>query len=113
MIKAQISKNVIKRNRNGKMNFEARSQRSKIIISAAVSAVCMVITYTLLNSFLSWDVLSWVCLEELTVCVFAMVVRIDGMNIFEFYFIRIFGKKDIRLFDKKSFLNDRDRGDKK
>lgn len=108
MIKAKISKNVIKRNRNGKMNFASTGQKTKYFIAMAISLAVIGLTYKLTGVFNGWITIS----EVLAVFILIVYER-EGMNIVVYCYKVFTNNKDIRLFDKKSFLTDRDRSGKK
>ncbi len=109
MIKAKISKNVIKRNRNGKMNFAATGQKTKYFIAIVISLALIGITYKLTGIFNGWITM----LEVLAVFILIAYER-EGMNIVVYCYKVFTNNKDIRLFDRKSFLtNLTDRSGKK
>ncbi len=113
MIKAKISKNVIKRNRNGKMNFAAKNQKSRIAIAFVVYAAIAGITLKLFGGMN--DLTGWAIMAEAVCILLLFVYKKEGMNIVVYYYMVLAHNKDIRLFNKKSFLTDttNKRSDKK
>lgn len=110
MIKAKISKNVIKRNRQGKMNFVSTEKFSRFILPLSMVAVVCGITYKLIG----WsEYTSWIIFFEVLIIFLLFSYKKEGMNIVVYCYKVFTNNKDIRLFDKKSFLTDRDRRDKK
>lgn len=114
MIKAKISKNVIKRNRNGKMNFVSNGKYSKYVVSTAITAVLAGITFKLMGGWS--ESISWIIFFEAVIVFVLFAYEKEGMNIVVYCYKVFTNNKDIRLFDKKSFLTsltDRDRSGKK
>lgn len=96
MIKAKITKNIIKKTNN------SLGLTPKQIVITAIAFAIGILTYFLLKSFLSFTVLSTLIFIELAGIICFGVINIQGMSLFQFFLKGV----EVRYYETEGLFKD-------
>lgn len=99
MIKAKVTKNIIRKTNN------SLGLTPKQIIIALIAFAIGIIMYFLLRNIISFSVLSTLIFTELAVIICFGVINIQGMSLFAFFMKSMKGA-DVRNYETEGIFSD-------
>lgn len=99
MIKAKVTKNIIRKTNN------SLGLTPKQIIIALIAFAIGIIMYFLLRNIISFSVLSTLIFTELAVIICFGVINIQGMSLFAFFMKSMKGA-DVRYYETEGIFSD-------
>ncbi|SFY12060.1 PrgI family protein [Ruminococcus sp. XPD3002] len=102
MIKAKITKNIIRKNNN------SFGISTKQMIIAGAAAILGILMYLILRNHMNTQLLMTLIFIVLGVIIFFGCVNIQGMSLFTF-FVKTFKGADVRYYETKGVFSDDNR----